>query len=165
MGSIETSLREKRICALDSALYNLKNDTFREIFPSLSREMFDKLTVAQRRRLKEDFVKRKVKWATEFPELKEIPLTSEGGGGVTAETTNGDCDRNNNKNKQNGTATNGEAGRVNEEERAAAVGNDGARNGAVAGGEGQWSMNVVILGVILAGLVVNYVLKVNNFYD
>lgn len=148
MGSMESSLREKRIWALDSPLYNLKNDTFREIFPSLSQDMFAQLSEAQKRRLKEDFIKRKVK-VDVFPELQEIQLVGEGGGGAgasggAAEASNGDCDRNNN-------TANG--------------GNRGAQEGAVGANDNGWSMHIVILGVILAGLVFNYVLKSSNSYE
>lgn len=144
MGSMESSVREKRIWALDSPLYNLKNDTFREIFPSLSQETFVKLTDAQKRRLKEDFVKRKVRLDV-FPELMDIQL---GGGG-----SGGDCDKNNNMDNRGG-------------EGAAVAGGAGGGN-AVEGNnnENGWSMNILILGVILGGLVLNYVLKSSNFYD
>lgn len=144
MGSMESSVREKRIWALDSPLYNLKNDTFREIFPSLSQETFVKLTDAQKRRLKEDFVKRKVRLDV-FPELMDIQL---GGGG-----SGGDCDKNNNMDNRGG-------------EGAAVAGGAGGNN-AVEGNnnENGWSMNILILGVILGGLVLNYVLKSSNFYD
>lgn len=154
MGSMESSLREKRMWALDSPLFNLKNDAFREIFPSLSQETFAKLTDAQKRRLKEDFIKRKVKLDV-FPELLELQLGENGvnSGPVDGKTagaapgsSSGDCDRNNNMGVREGAA--------------AGAGGDVAN----ANGNG-WSMNILILGVILAGLVVNYVLKSSNFYD
>lgn len=143
MGSMESSVREKRIWALDSPLYNLKNDTFREIFPSLTQETFVKLTDAQKRRLKEDFVKRKVRLDV-FPELMDIQL---GGNG-------GDCDKNNNMDNRGG-------------EGAAVAGGGAGGGNAVEGNnnENGWSMNILILGVILGGLVLNYVLKSSNFYD
>lgn len=146
MGSIESSLREKRIWAIDSPLFNLKNDTFREIFTSLSEQMFSKLSDSQKRRLKEDFIKRKIKLDV-FPELKDIELntgTDKGG----PSTANGACDTNNNK---------GEAALIGGGEEATANNNDNNLR--------SWS---IVLGVIVAGLVFNYVLKylkVNNFYD
>lgn len=152
MGSMESSLREKRLWALDSPLFNLKNDAFREIFSSLSQDTFAKLTDAQKRRLKEDFIKRKVKLDV-FPELLELsengvntgPVDGKAAGAAPG-STSGDCDRNNNMGVREG---------------AAAVAGAGVDE---ANGNG-WSMNILILGVILAGLVVNYVLKSSNFYD
>lgn len=143
MGSMESSVREKRIWALDSPLYNLKNDTFREIFPSLSQETFVKLTDAQKRRLKEDFVKRKVRLDV-FPELMDIQLGAGGSGG--------DCDKNNNMDNRGG-------------EGAAVAGGGGGGAVEANNNENGWSMNILILGVILGGLVLNYVLKSSNFYD
>lgn len=158
-GSMQSSLREKRIWAMDSALYNLKNDTFREIFPSLSRELFAKLSISQRRRLKEDFIKRKVKMDM-FPELEDLQMeaattgSGEKGGGAA----NGDCDKNNNKEGANAAEGNGE------------VREEGAlRQHAAGGGRGddnmRWSTHILILVVILGGLILNYVLKSSNFYD
>lgn len=152
LGSMESSLREKRIWALDSPLYNLKNDTFREIFPSLSKEMFAKLTDAQKRRLKEDFVKRKVKLET-FPELLELNLEGERGEGTGGSGGGGggaSCDTNNNKKGEGGAGT--------------VTANGDVVVGAADGANG-YTMHIMVLGVILAGLVLNYVLKASNFYD
>lgn len=156
MGSMESSLREKRLWAIDSALYNLKNDTFREIFPSLSKKLYEGLTEAQKRRLKEDFIKRKVKLDA-LPGLQEVQLETTGSGGG-GEAANGDCDKNNNTGKQGGAggATAAAGG---------AEGNMAAGGGGANANGGGWSMNILILVVIIAGLVINYVLKSNNFYD
>lgn len=146
MGSIESSLREKRIWAIDSLLFNLKNDTFREIFSAMIPEMFAKLADSQKRRLKEDFIKRKIKLDV-FPELMDIQLDTAKGGPSTA---NGVCDRNNNKGVAVAALAGGEGGTANNN-------NDNNLR--------SWS---IILAVIVAGLTVNYVLKylkVNNFYD
>lgn len=155
MGSMESSLREKRIWAIDSLLYNLKNDTFREIFPSLSKELFAKLTEGQRRRLKEDFTKRKVKMDM-FPELELLSLEATGTTGSTDKggcAANGDCDKNNNT-EASGAARERREGRAEQQ-------------GAGGGGEEniRWSTNVLILVVVLGGLILNYVLKSSNFYD
>lgn len=147
LGSMESSLREKRNWATDSPLFNLKNDTFREIFPSLSQEMFARLSDAQKRRLKEDFLKRKVRLDV-FPELHDLQVEDAAGAAAAASAgsaageegsagTGRACDRNNNR----------EGGPENE---------NAARS---------WT---TILAVILGGLVLNYGLKymkMNNFYD
>lgn len=151
LGSIESSEREKRILAIESLLFNLKNDTFRELFPTLSQDLCGRLNEKQKRRLKEDLQKRKCKLNL-FPELEALePVTAatatsattatpENAGQTADQDDRNDCDNAdgamNNNNHQNPNNVNS-----------------------------KLSTNMFILAVIIAGLVLNYVLKTSNGYD
>lgn len=43
MGSIESSIHEKKLCARKSLAFNLKNTTFAELFPEMCEEINERL--------------------------------------------------------------------------------------------------------------------------
>lgn len=138
LGSFVSSLRVKRILAMESALFNLKNDTFRELFPSLSKQMFEKLNDKQKRLLRDDLLKRKCSLEM-FPELETL----------TEVTRTDNCD-------------NAAGGSEGDSAAAQSLRDNSAANNPNNAQNSKLSTNIFILAVIVSGLLMNYVLKSIN---